>query len=208
MRWQARSSMTRRTNPFDWSGGHPALDLVNTLDERPSDASIENLATYNALVSFTELAGLIEPSVAERLRSLSGPACTGVARRARELREHLYAILTAIHVGRPVPQSSLDAIALEIRRAHVARALTSTRTSSAITHTWVSPASPEVPLHACALVIEALLVSADHSRIRKCGATDCEVYFIDTSKAHRRQWCSMKNCGNREKQRRWRSITG
>jgi predicted RNA-binding Zn ribbon-like protein len=42
-------------------------------------------------------------------------------------------------------------------------------------------------------------------RIRQCGASDCKVYFIDTSKAHRRQWCSMQNCGNREKQRRWRS---
>jgi len=26
--------------------------------------------------------------------------------------------------------------------------------------------------------------------------------LVDTSKGHRRQWCSMKNCGNREKQRR------
>ena len=28
--------MSGRANPFEWSGGHPALDLVNTLDERPS----------------------------------------------------------------------------------------------------------------------------------------------------------------------------
>lgn len=197
--------MARRLNSFDWSGGHPALDLVNTLDERPSGAPIENLATYNDLVSFTELAGLIDPSVAERLRSLGGPTCARIARRARELREHLYAILTARHVRRTVAPGSLDAIALEVHRAHAARAFTSTGTSSAITHCWVSPVSPDVPLHACALAIEALLVSADQSRIRKCGATDCEVYFIDTSKAHRRQWCSMQNCGNREKQRRWRS---
>src|SRR5262249_46737684 len=122
-------------------------------------------------------------------------------------REHLYAILAAIHDGRPVPQSRLDTIAAEIRRAHAARAFTSTGKSSVITYCWASPTSPEVPLHACALAIEALLLSADHSRIRKCGAADCEVYFIDTSKAHRRQWCSMKNCGNREKQRRWRSVT-
>jgi predicted RNA-binding Zn ribbon-like protein len=128
-----------------------------------------------------------------------------VARRTRALREHLYAVLAAIRLGRAVPQGPLEAIALEVRRAHAARALTSTATSSAFTHSWISPASPEIPLHACALAIEDLLVSADGSRIRKCGATDCEVYFIDTSKARRRRWCSMKNCGNREKQRRWRS---
>jgi predicted RNA-binding Zn ribbon-like protein len=199
--------MKRRSNPFDWSGGHPALDLVNTLDERPSEAPIENLATYDAFVSFVELAGLIEPSAAKRLRTFGGAACTRVARRARELREHLYTVLAAIHDGRSVPQSALDAIAMEVRRAHAARAFTSTGTSSAITCCWEAPSSPEVPLHACALAIEALLLSTDHSRIRKCGAADCEVYFIDTSKAHRRQWCNMKSCGNREKQRRWRSVT-
>lgn len=199
--------MARRVDPFDWSGGHPALDFVNTLDERPSDAPIENLATYDALVRFAELAGLIEPSASERLQSLKGPACTRIARRARELREHLYAILAATHVGQPVPQGSLDATASEVRRAHAARAFSPAGTSRVmVRHHWLSPVSRQVPLHACALAIEALLVSADRSRIRKCGAADCEVYFIDTSKAHRRQWCSMQNCGNREKQRRWRSA--
>ena len=199
--------MARRVNPFDWSGGHPALDLVNTLDERPSDAPIENLATNNDLVNFTELAGLIEASAAAQLRSLSGPAFTRIARRARELREHLYVILAATHVGQSVPQAPLDAIASAVRRAHAARALIPAGTSEVLAgHRWLPPVSHEAPLHACALAIESLLVSADRSRIRKCDAADCEVYFIDTSKAHRRQWCSMRNCGNREKQKRWRSA--
>jgi len=199
--------MARRVDPFDWSGGHPALDFVNTLDERPSDAPIENLATYDALVRFAELAGLIEPFASKPLQSLKGPACARIARRARELREHLYAVLAATQVGRPGPQDSLDAIASEVRRAHAARAFGPAGASQAIArHRWLTPVSLEVPLHACALAAEALLVSADRSRIRKCGAADCEVYFIDTSKAHRRQWCSMQHCGNREKQRRWRSA--
>jgi predicted RNA-binding Zn ribbon-like protein len=197
--------MAGRANPFDWSGGDPALDFVNTLDERPSGAPVENLATYRDLVGFAALAGLIEASASGRLRSLEGPNCSRIARRARELREHLHAILAAAHCGKNVPKTSLDAIASEVRRAHAARVLVATATSSAVRHGWILPSSPEIPLHACALAIESLLVMADHSRIRKCGASDCAVYFIDTSKAHRRQWCSMRNCGNREKQRRWRS---
>lgn len=196
--------MTRRADPYDWSGGHPALDFVNTLDERPSDAPIENLATYDALVRFSGLARLIEPSASERFGPLKGAAGTRIARRARELREHLYAILAANFARQPVPQGSLDSIALEVRRAHAARAFTPARASRVAKHRWLSPTSPEVPLHACALAVESLLVTADPGRIRKCGAFDCAVYFIDTSKAHRRQWCSMQNCGNREKQRRWR----
>jgi predicted RNA-binding Zn ribbon-like protein len=197
--------MAGRANPFDWSGGDPALDFVNTLDERPSGAPVENLATYGDLVRFAELAGLIEASASNRLRLLEGPNCSRIARRARELREHLHAILAAAHSGKTVPKASLDAIGSEVRRAHAARVLVATATLNAVRHSWIRPSSPEVPLHACALAIETLLVMADHTRIRKCGASDCEVYFIDTSKSHRRQWCSMQNCGNREKQRRWRS---
>lgn len=197
--------MESRAGPFDWSGGHPALDYVNTLDERPSGSPVENLATYGDLVRFAELAGIVEPSAAERLQSLKGPACTRIAKRARELREHLYAILAAAHFVRTVPKTSLDAITSEVRRAHAAQTLVATETTSAVKYCWLLPSSPEVPLHACALAVEALLVTADHTRIRKCGASDCDAYFIDTSKAHRRQWCSMQNCGNREKQRRWRS---
>jgi predicted RNA-binding Zn ribbon-like protein len=197
--------MAGRADPFDWSGGDPALDFVNTLDERPSGAPIENLAAYGDLVRFAELAGIIEPSASRRLQSLKGPACSRIAKRAREVREHLHAILAAAHLGQTVPKAALDAITLEVRRAHAARTLVATETSSAVKHCWLSPFAPEVPLYACALAVETLLVTADYGRIRKCGASDCDVYFIDTSKAHRRQWCSMQNCGNREKQRRWRS---
>jgi predicted RNA-binding Zn ribbon-like protein len=65
----------------------------------------------------------------------------------------------------------------------------------------------EIPLHACALAIENLLVDVDRRRLKKCAASDCDVYFVDLSKGHRRRWCNMNNCGNREKQRRWRSAS-
>jgi predicted RNA-binding Zn ribbon-like protein len=197
--------MTNGSNRFDWSGGHPALDLLNTVDERPSDAPVEFLSTFGDLVRLAELSGLIEPALVENLRPLSGPACSRAVRRAREIREHLFAVLKARHAGGPVAQRLLDAISIEVRRAHSARTLASTEHRGDIVHRWVSPTSPEVIVYACALAVEDLLVVVDQSRIRKCGAQDCDVFFIDTSKAHRRQWCSMKNCGNREKQRRWRS---
>jgi predicted RNA-binding Zn ribbon-like protein len=197
--------MSDRAGPFDWRGGHPALDLVNTLDERPFPSPIENVATYADLVRFAELAKLIEPSVAQRLRKLTGAACSRVANQARKLREHLHDVLAAAHAGRPMPQTDLEAIGRAIHAAHSARALVLSTAPCLATHRWSQPVAPEVPLHACALSIEHLLVDVDRKRIRKCGAPDCAVYFVDTSKGHRRQWCSMKNCGNREKQRRWRA---
>jgi predicted RNA-binding Zn ribbon-like protein len=196
--------MRQRADPFDWSGGHPALDLVNTLDERPFESPIENLATYRDLVRFTRLAGLIEPALAARLQRLEDPAGARVVTRARRLREHLHDLLAAACSNRPVRQLDLDAISDAIRVAHQARALCRSSSAGLAGYRWSPPLAPDIPLHACAHAIERLLVEVDPARIRKCAASDCGVYYVDTSKAHRRQWCSMSNCGNREKQRRWR----
>jgi len=200
-----QKTMKDRSDPFEWNGGHPALDLVNTIDERPSDAPIDNLRSYRDLVRFAELARLVDPSTAARLRKLNGPMCASVVKRTRVLRENLYRLLAAIHARRPFPRNELSAIAGAIRTAHAARTLAATASSGLACHSWILPAGADVPLHACALAIERLLVEVDRRRIRKCGAPDCDVYYVDTSKGHRRQWCSMKNCGNREKQRRWRA---
>jgi len=197
--------MSVRPGPFDWSGGHPALDFLNTLDERPSESSVENLATYRDFVRFAELAGLIEPSLAATLRNRSGPRCERIARRARELRERVYNVLAATYAGRSRAQQDLDAIARAIRSAHGGRAFAVSGSRRVSVPGWRRPTAPEIPLHACSLAIERLLVEVDRDRIRKCEASDCGVYFLDTSKGQRRQWCRMGNCGNREKQRRWRS---
>ena len=197
--------MSDRADPFEWSGGHPALDLVNTLDERPSDSPIENLTTYVDLVRFVELAGLIEPSIVARLLHLDGRTGSRVVKRVRKLREKLHGVLAAAHSGWPVRQSDLDTIFAAIQAAHAARMLVTSLSPGLASHSWCSPLAPDIPLHACSLAVERLLIEVDRRRIRKCEAHDCDVYYVDTSKGQLRQWCSMKGCGNREKQRRWRS---
>ena len=198
--------MSGRANPFEWSGGHPALDLVNTLDERPSAAPIENLATYRDLTRFAALAGLIDDRTATRLQQL-GNSGSHIAKRARKLREHLHDVLAAAHARRPVRQSDLGALSAAIQTAHAARTMVASRSPGLADRRWSPALAREIPLHACALAIERLLVDEERKRIRKCGAFDCDVYYLDTSKGQRRQWCSMIGCGNREKKRRWRCAT-
>jgi len=196
-----------RADPFEWGGGHPALDLVNTLDERPSSTPIENLATYQDLTRFAALAGLIDHRTGARLQRLDGRSGALVAKRARKLREHLHDVLAAANSGRPARRLDLDALSAAIRAAHAARTLVSSPSPGLADRRWSPALTVEIPLHACSLAIECLLVDKDRKRIRKCSASDCDVYYLDTSKGRRRQWCSMNGCGNREKQRRWRCAT-
>ena len=197
--------MSDRADMFDWSGGHPALDLVNTLDERPFDQPIETLVTYRDLIMFVELAGLVEPSTVAGLASLNGRVCSDTLERTRALREQLHDVLRATHFRRALPTRELDAISTAIQLAHASRKLVPATSRSFAGHRWSDMVAAEIPLHACAIAAEHLLIDVDRGKVRKCGAADCDVWFVDTSKSRHRQWCSMKGCGNREKQRRRRS---
>ncbi len=51
----------------------------------------------------------------------------------------------------------------------------------------------------------ALFTGPHADRIRECGADDCQLLFVDTSRPGRRRWCSMERCGNRHKVRALRA---
>jgi predicted RNA-binding Zn ribbon-like protein len=43
------------------------------------------------------------------------------------------------------------------------------------------------------------LCYANFEFLRKCESSACVLYFYDTTKNHKRRWCSMKACGNQAK---------
>ncbi|MFJ2862555.1 CGNR zinc finger domain-containing protein [Kitasatospora sp. NPDC087314] len=45
----------------------------------------------------------------------------------------------------------------------------------------------------------ALFTGPYADRVRECGAHNCRLIFVDTSRPGRRRWCSMERCGNRHK---------
>jgi predicted RNA-binding Zn ribbon-like protein len=54
------------------------------------------------------------------------------------------------------------------------------------------------------LAVERLQAQGAWPRLKACPADDCQWAFFDTSRNHSRTWCSMEECGNREKTRRYR----
>ena len=76
---------------FDLSGGHPVLDLINTLDHRFGDEGrVESLAGYDALLGFARQTGLLDPGQVRLLtKSVKPQAGARALRSVRELREAL-----------------------------------------------------------------------------------------------------------------------
>ena len=135
---------------FDWSGGHPALDLVNTFDERPSDAPEERLKNFADLVAFARGAEVVEPALAVRLLEHGGEDAENVVRRTRRLRENLYNILRALHLEQTPDDKDLFEITKAIRAAHKARTLVFSRDRSVASYAWDEPDNAEVlPARIC-----------------------------------------------------------
>jgi predicted RNA-binding Zn ribbon-like protein len=191
---------------FEWLGGHPTADFVNTLDERLAPTPVERLPSYEALIEFTRQADLIDQDTAQALLTNTYSQQIGevVWSAALRLREALYRVLYAITTPQLPDPSDIDYIEGEIRRAYAARRLTLDNTS--LTWIWQDSHAPERPLWECALAAENLLVSPKMKRMKRCAADDCGVIFVDESKAGARRWCSMAACGNRNKVRQYRSC--
>ena len=71
-------------------------------------------------------------------------------------------------------------------------------------HRRYATGSPEQLVTPVAVAAADLLARADFRLIRKCEGDDCPLWFYDRTKAHRRRWCNMAVCGNREKVARFR----
>src|SRR5690349_9817319 len=71
--------------PFSLCGGHPVLDLVNTLDNRfRADGPDELLPDYRAVLAFMEQTGLLSGEIIARLSCNDVPAVAGSVRQLRE----------------------------------------------------------------------------------------------------------------------------
>lgn len=54
-----------------------------------------------------------------------------------------------------------------------------------------------------ALIVESFIKTLSNENIeliKRCANPKCNLWFVDETKAHKRQWCSQAICGNRAKQ--------
>ncbi len=199
------------TSPFELCGGHPALDFVNSLDNRfVAGGPREHLSEYTSLLRFTQQAGLLgAPQVRELGRTVGPAAASRVLRSARELREASAAVLYAQAERRAPQPAEVERLERCLREAemphHLEWLAAKDDGAAALQWQWSDEQlrAAGFPLWLIAHAASQLLLSADLAHVRACEADRCRWLFLDTSKNHTRRWCNMKVCGNRAKARRF-----
>ncbi|MGC9379546.1 CGNR zinc finger domain-containing protein [Streptomyces sp. MH13] len=120
--------------------------------------------------------------------------------RARVLRDALFLLTADRAHGRPLRPGHLDAV-----NAAAAGPPLVTRMEADGTRGWAPGGTGARLLSTVARDAIELFTGPYADRIRECGAHDCYLLFVDTSRPGRRRWCAMEHCGNREKARAHRA---
>ncbi|HEY8052696.1 MAG TPA: CGNR zinc finger domain-containing protein [Steroidobacteraceae bacterium] len=192
--------------PYDLCGGHPALDFVNSLDNRFREGGPrELLADYADLLRFTRQTRLLDTGQARRLADAVNPrAAARTLRSAHELREALAAALYGGVEGRPPPPAAVRTLERYFRGMSAHQELKWERSGPA--WDWGrAETNAALPVWMLSRAASQLMLSEAMLFIRACGAESCRWLFLDTSKNHTRRWCNMQVCGNRMKARRFQA---
>jgi predicted RNA-binding Zn ribbon-like protein len=195
-------------------GGHPALDLVNTVERgtpAPGGQPRDYLADPPALLRWARRVSLVDEAEAssvtdrwERDPSLAYAALAAV----RDVREALHVVLLATIDEVP---SDTGTVAAALERLHsrwaaaVGRSrlvLEPERATAAQLAVGVTPGLL-VPDRAADAAVDVLR-TADLARLRRCppDAGGCGWVFLDHSRNGSRRWCRMADCGTTAKARR------
>jgi predicted RNA-binding Zn ribbon-like protein len=174
---------------FVFIGNNPAVDFTNT--EIVGRGELRDLLQRDAdLARWAQEAGF---NIGSRLNP-------GDLSAARELRAALKAVFQTRIDGQSAGKKALAAI-----NRHLAHHCT-----QEVLRTTGDGVGFELAPSGAALSVSALLASLAHEgarllaspqaeQLRHCGNPDCVLIFVDTSRSHRRRWCSMDTCGNRAK---------
>jgi predicted RNA-binding Zn ribbon-like protein len=177
-------------------GAHPAIDFANTLVPPPG-LDIEFLRSWRDVIDWLKETKLSDGQNLEVSESDAPQALETV----RNLRHAWRTTLQDTIAGNGVrPQfikqlnrilcleTFSEALCVEDRRSfhlHRSRSLLEGK---------------QLALAILARSIAEFLITAEFKYLRRCANADsCAIIFYDTTKNHRRQWCSNSMCGNRYK---------
>lgn len=187
--------MTREVTPWTSEhliGGHPALDLSNTVFDRrtPADDN-ELLKSPSDLANWFRVTGLADDSQASQIARCSNGE---LLETVHSIREAAFAVFDAVAGGRELPPEPLGLVMSAAATGLQDGAIALHGIQPIIAGEWRDSQTVSSFL---ALLSVGAYFTLPTERIRSCPR--CGWLFADTSRGGKRRWCSMKTCGNREK---------
>jgi len=189
----------------DFMGGHPALDLVDTVGgmlDHPVRDEDEFLRSYDDLVELGLKTKTLSERAARRLRRTAGEK-PDEAQAALDAALDARAVLDSVF--RPVAEGSRPpAKALEALGRLGAEAAAHGRLAEAggrFEWSWEADPGLDAPLWPLVHSAVELVTDGPLERVSRCGR--CRWLFLDTTKNHSRRWCSMEGCGTDAKMERY-----
>ncbi|RAO40462.1 hypothetical protein GAR06_06207 [Micromonospora saelicesensis] len=192
-------------------GGHPALDLVNTL-ERGGGSPHDFLTDSSALLRWSVRVGVVSDAEADQAgrawRDEPAAAHAGLA-AVRDIREGLYLVLLGAitdadggTAGDPIAAGAA-LVALHQRWSGAAVRARFVLDSSQVRLVYGTVPAMLVPDRIAESALDVML-TADLTRVRRCPVLEggCGWLFLDQSRNGSRRWCRMADCGNAVKARR------
>ncbi|MEE8147765.1 MAG: CGNR zinc finger domain-containing protein [Longimicrobiales bacterium] len=191
--------------PHQFIAGHPVLDFSNTLHGRLEQEQLDQLVGYSALTEWARLAGLLDGTEAKhlaRIERADAPGARRVVARAKRAREALYAVVSALAGGGPLPTVPLRILNRELRAVGGRLQLALDDRRRGLSWNVGEPLELGTPLRRVMWAAAQLLATQPRVPIRECEAPTCSWLFVDGTRNHSRRWCDTAQCGNRERVRR------
>lgn len=189
-------------------GGHPALDFVNSVEERETEAEVNYLSDYGRLTAWCARAGLIPASVSQDLARQAALHPVVAARawaEGMDLRAALNLVFRAVAESKDPPKRAMASLNAMLEQALANRRL-QVHGRREIGWAW-NATSWGLDTLAWEIVLSAANLLADPDRQRRikiCANGHCDWMFLDESRTGRRRWCRMNVCGNAAKVQRFR----
>lgn len=171
----------------DFPCGTRVLDFVSTLRARRIEEPVEFLNSPADLDAWFVESGMLPEG--------TNPS-DGDFAAALELREAVYALMWARLHDRPMPQEAIDAVNAVAAEAPLRPVLT--------TDAWASTGNSRQALSQLAREAIEIAGGDETYLLRECGRPVCTQIYLDHSRGHRREWCSMSTCGSRMKAKAYR----
>ncbi|MGM7702353.1 CGNR zinc finger domain-containing protein [Pseudalkalibacillus sp. Hm43] len=195
------------SNPYMMVGERLCMDFINTVSWRESvDKSRDWFTSYAKLIDWSIYAQLLteeEAKVLHQKAEKNPAAAAQVLEQTFQFREGLYRIFKRISKQQFPSQGDIEQFNTFISQYYQNLQLTQQKDQFRLGFHYTTEDLDMMLPPILQSAVDLLVSRNEWKRVKQCEGDPCGWLFYDTSRNRSRRWCSMADCGNRAKARRF-----